>query len=319
MRVDRSIDVPFRTQQFVALAVQTGSFHKAARTLGIHAAVISRSVHRLETELGFKLFDRSRNHFSVTPAGERFVGEIIEAVAHVERACDLGRYTAQIEHGPLRIGYSAYIHSRLVPLLEELTLESSTTWSESGENPGIDVASRPELECGTTLQLVERVERGSLHAALGVVPVRGEHLTIYPIMHEPFSLGLSKNHPLAKQPAVPAKDLDGEPLFLFPRRIHPLLHDHITDYIESTGARPVIHEVMSLAHAVEIVSHNIGVALLPRSAASLSAMGVLFKPVSDKLLSMETALFYCHDRHDNRLPLLIRTLQSQIRRLIPER
>lgn len=319
MRADQTIDVPFRTQQFVALAAQTGSFHKTAQTLGIHAAVITRSIHRIETELGFKIFDRSRNHFSVTPAGEEFVREIIEAVAHVERACDLSRYIAQIEHGPLRIGYSAYIHSRLVPLLEGLTLEGSSTWTEGGGASGMGAASRPAIECGTTLQLVDRVERGSLHAALGVVPIRGEHLTMYPIMREPFSLGLSKNHPLAKQPAVAAIDLDGEPLFLFPRRIHPLLHDHITDYIESTGAKPVIHEVMSLAHAVEIVSHDIGVALLPRSAAGLSAMGVLFKPVSDKLLSMETALFYCHGRHDNRLPTLIRTLQSHIRRAAPDR
>ena len=35
MHADRKIDVPFRTQHFVILAVQAGSFHMAARASGI--------------------------------------------------------------------------------------------------------------------------------------------------------------------------------------------------------------------------------------------------------------------------------------------
>lgn len=321
MRTDRKVDVPLRTQQFVILAAQAGSFHKAARFLGVDPSVVVRSINRLERELGVKLFDRTRQRFSVTPAGAPFVREIIEAVAHVERACDLSRCLAQIDQGALRIGYSAYANSRLIPILEKLEIgpeASQHSGTHTALGPALDnsfSASRLLLESGTTIQLIDRVQRGDLHAAFGVSPITEVHLSVHPIAQEPFSLSVSKNHRLAKQPSIFAKDLDGETVFLFPRAAHPLLYDRTLDYIESTGARPQIREVMSFTHSMEIVSHNFGVALLPRSASRFSCMGVLFKPITDKLLWMETALFYSTDRRDTRLALLLDEMLSQARRI----
>ncbi|MGC2164302.1 MAG: LysR family transcriptional regulator [Silvibacterium sp.] len=320
MRTDRKVDVPFRTQQFVILAAQAGSFHKAARALGVDPSSIVRSINRLERDLGVKIFERTRQRFTVTNAGASFVREIIEAVAHVERACDLSRYRAQIDQGPLRIGYSTYAHSRLIPILE--TLEVGSERLSPGSNsagwaaaPGASVAdSKLALESGTTVELAERVQRGSLHASFGVTPIPGDRLSIHPITREPFSLSVSKNHRLAKQPSVLARDLDGETVFLFPRPAHPLLYDRTLEYIASTGANPRIREVLSLTHTMEIVAHNFGVALLPRAASRFSCMGVLFKPIADKLLWIETALFYCVDQQDTRLPLFLDELLSQTRR-----
>ena len=116
------VDVPFRTQQFVILAAQAGNFHRAARTFGVHPSVVVRSIDRLETDLGAKIFERTRSHFTVTEAGKLFIREIRNAVTHVERAHDLLRYYSQIRQGPFRLGYSAYILSRLIPVLERLEL-----------------------------------------------------------------------------------------------------------------------------------------------------------------------------------------------------
>ena len=318
MSTDRKIDVPFRTQQFVILAVQAGNFHKAARALGVDPSVIIRSVDRLERDLGAKIFARSRNHFTVTHAGEFFVREIQDAVAHVERACDLTRYYAQIHQGPLQLGYSAYTHSRLIPILERLNLPSAP------EPKGIFGFARkpapppnPEarilLQSGTTLHLVDSVLRGRLHAAFGVQPMLEEGLRVEPIAREAFCLCVSKNHRLAKQPSVFAKELDGEMLYFLPRSVHPGLYDRTVEYLESTGAKPVLREVMSFTHAAEIVARNFGVALLPRSASGFSHTGVLFKPITDRLLWIETALFLRQDRGEDRMRWLLHTLRSQVR------
>ncbi len=122
MQTDWSINIPFRTQQFLLLAAQAGSFHRAAKTFGVHPSVLARHIDRLESDLGVKLFDRDRNTFSVTEPGRLFVEEIQEAMTHSARAWDLARYQSHIEQGPFRLGYSAYIHSRLVPVLERLDL-----------------------------------------------------------------------------------------------------------------------------------------------------------------------------------------------------
>jgi hypothetical protein len=85
IRTDRKVDVPFTTQKFVILAAQAGSFYKAARSLGVDPSVVARSINRLERELRVRLFDRTRQRFSVTHAGASFVREIIEAVIVIDR------------------------------------------------------------------------------------------------------------------------------------------------------------------------------------------------------------------------------------------
>jgi len=42
---------------------------------------------------------------------------------------------------------------------------------------------------------------------------------------------------------------------------------------------------------MDLVAHGLGVALLPQSASHLSRSGVMFKPVADLHLQIETALF----------------------------
>jgi len=312
-------DVPFRTQQFVILAAQAGNFHKAARILHVDPSVIIRSIDRLERDLGAKIFERGSNHFSVTEAGRLFVREIQHAVTHVERACDLIRYHAQIERGPFRLGYSAYIQSRLIPVLERLKLPSKTSsedrieTNEESDPPSLNVESRISLQSGTTVQLIDRVQRGELHAAFGVQPLLESGLRTEPITREPFCLCVSKNHRLARQPSVLARDMDGEIVFFLPRAAHPGLYDQTIEYIESTGAKPILREVISFSHAMEFVAHNFGVALLPRSASRLSHMGVLFKPISDRLLWIETALFLRQDQRDERLRWFVPELLLQIK------
>lgn len=109
------------------------------------------------------------------------------------------------------------------------------------------------------------------------------------------------------------RDLDGEVVFFLPRAIHPELYDQTIQYMESTGARPVLREVLSLSHTMEIVTRNFGVALLPRSASHLSHIGVQFKPVSDKLLSIETALFLRRDQREERNQWLLNSLLTSLK------
>jgi LysR family transcriptional regulator, benzoate and cis,cis-muconate-responsive activator of ben and cat genes len=312
MNTDGKIDVPFRTQQFVIVAVQAGNFHKAARALGIDHSRIVRSIDRLERDLGVKIFDRTRQKFSVTRAGVAFVNEIREAINHVERACELARYNAHISDGPLRLGYSAFVHSKVVPVLERFGFPSQADSENGATQQSVD--SKMKLACGTTIDLIERVMRGALHAALGVAPLRSDSLAIHPVAREPYCLAVSRNHRLARQNTLLAKELDGEPVFFIPRSLHPAFYDHTVDYIQSTGASPVFRETRSFTHTMEIVAHDFGVALLPRSAARFSHVGVTFKPISDKLLWIETVLFHPLDQEDNLRLKFLHELLSEVRR-----
>ncbi|MGZ3403491.1 MAG: LysR family transcriptional regulator [Phenylobacterium sp.] len=90
-------------RQVVAIASH-GSFVKAAQDLGISQPTLSRSILRLEDELGLRLFDRSGVGAVLTPVGH-FVAErahsIIGETARLEREVELVN-SGQI--GQIRIG-----------------------------------------------------------------------------------------------------------------------------------------------------------------------------------------------------------------------
>jgi LysR family transcriptional regulator, benzoate and cis,cis-muconate-responsive activator of ben and cat genes len=317
MRMDRKLDISLKTQKFITTAALMGSFHRAAKSLGVDHSVIVRNINQLERDLGVRIFDRNRSHFAVTSAGRVFIREIMQAIERAERACDLARYHAQIERGPLRIGYSAYIHSRLVPILER--------WWSSASNVELKkqmpddplralTESRTELCSASTRQVVDLVSRGALHAGFGIQPIEDENLIVHPVVRETFCLAVSKNHHFAKQTSIFIRDLDGAIVFFLPRTAHTAFYDQTMEYIDSTGAKPVMREVLSLTHVLEIVAHNFGVALLPRSASQVSHLGVIFKPIADKLLWIETAFFQRFDQQDERIVSFMNELLSHLRR-----
>jgi DNA-binding transcriptional LysR family regulator len=110
-------------------------------------------------------------------------------------------------------------------------------------------------------------------------------------MREPFCLCVPKNHPLAQRPSVSIRDLHAQVMYWTPRTFNPSFYDQVTEYIQSTGAKVVYQQICSITHAIEMVSHGLGVAMLPRTASRLSHSGVVFKNITDRYLQFETAMF----------------------------
>ena len=117
---------------------QEGSFIRAAQKLGVAQPSLTRRVAWLERSLGTRLFHRTSRSVELTEAGRLFVMESAVSLEHADRAWDLARRQALIEHGPYRIGYSPYTHSAFLPLLYRL-------------NPPGDEPSGVVLETASTL------------------------------------------------------------------------------------------------------------------------------------------------------------------------
>lgn len=57
---------------------------QAAKIHGIPQPAMSKTIASLESELGVKLFDRSKNHLSLTKAGQLFMPEVEKALEHLD-------------------------------------------------------------------------------------------------------------------------------------------------------------------------------------------------------------------------------------------
>jgi DNA-binding transcriptional LysR family regulator len=294
---------PLEVNILIVVIAQEGNFIRASKKLGITPPSLTRRVSSLERSIGVKLFDRSTRNVQLTTAGRLFVQESSISIMHAERAWDLARFQAQIQIGPYRIGYSPYTHSAFLPLLNGL---GPVLHSPGDEPSGI------VLETANTLELVERVLRGKLHAALGVGRLSDRDLWVQRVGQEGFSVCLPRNHRLAQKPGVTAHDLDREMVFWMPRSLQPRFYGRVMKYIASLGVQPLFREVKSEAHALEFVAHGFGLALLPRSAAHITHAGTVFKPLTDRYLGIETVLFMRRDQRYGDLKDLVDDLFSRL-------
>ena len=97
--------------------VETGSFSKAARELGLSQPSASRAVAALEQRLGVKLIARTTRQISVTGAGEALLLRGREALAAIDDAESAARGADRLS-GILRVALPpTYGARRIVPLL----------------------------------------------------------------------------------------------------------------------------------------------------------------------------------------------------------
>jgi DNA-binding transcriptional LysR family regulator len=292
------------TNMLIVRIAQEGSFIRAARKLGIAAPSLTRRVASLERSIGVKLFERSTRHVALTTAGKLFVQESSLSLSHAERAWDLARYQAQVESGPYRVGYSPYTHASILPLLYR---------ANPVQHPPGDEPSGVAVETASTLELVERVLRGRLHAALCVGPIIDRDLWVQRIGSEALTVCMPRGHRLSQKTGVAAHDFDQEIVFWMPRSAQPRFYDRVMRYIGSLGVRPLFREVKSATHALECASRNFGLALLPRSGASrLSYTGIVFKPLTDRYLGIETVLLMRRDQRYGKLKDVVDDLLRQL-------
>lgn len=105
-----------RASTFVRV-VETGGFTRAAEALKLPPSSISRSVARLEEELGVALLERTTRKVSLTDAGRAFFERAREALAGLAQANELALDAAREAHGTVRMAVPPELGPRLGEVL----------------------------------------------------------------------------------------------------------------------------------------------------------------------------------------------------------
>jgi len=269
---------------FLEAVLEEGSFVRAADRLHTTHSTISRSLKALNNGLGINLFDKTPRGLKPSSVGQIYGTQIRRSLEQAKLAFDLARYEANLHQCPFYVGHSPYIHGSLLPLLEQLILPGS-------EAPPIILRSAP------TIQLVWRVRCGEIQAGFGVLPIVDKALWIERIAHEQFCVCITEHHRLATHSRLAARELSNETLVWIPRSLHRLFYDQTVNYLRTLKFDPRrFQEASTITQALDFAAHGVGVALIPQSASRFQRPGVLFKPLTDELIRIETALFVRKDQ-----------------------
>lgn len=159
---------------FHAVAIHK-NISKAAKDLYISQPAVSKSITKLEQELGVTLFIRNSRGVTLTEAGEI----LYKSTSHAFHSLDLGEKTIQKLHnlgvGQLKIGASTTLCKYL--LLSYLNVFIKNY-------PHIKIM----INCQSTFHTIESIKNGSIDIGLISEPPEKDELYFYPIqqIHDIF-------------------------------------------------------------------------------------------------------------------------------------
>lgn len=145
-----------QVQTLVAIA-DLGTFAAAAQALHLSPPAISLHIKELETRMDTALLLRGRRQAVLTAAGEVLVAHGRQLLDASDELIDLVQRRASGREGLVKVGVSAGVSTRLLPMmLEQLSQRS----------PGVEV----KLEAVGSADAMQRLRAGSLDVAIVASP-----------------------------------------------------------------------------------------------------------------------------------------------------
>ncbi|GLI05112.1 LysR family transcriptional regulator [Paenibacillus tyrfis] len=271
---------------FVTVAEEL-HFGRAAARLNMAQPPLSQQIRKLEEELGFSLFSRSKQHVELTDAGKVFLEESRSALARVEQAREAAEKASRGQTGRLAIGFVGSATYHIVPLLQQYRLRF----------PSVELKLH-QMKSGSQLQALHEK---SIHLGIVRASIHSPHLNTELFMREPFMAVLPEAHPLAGRQALSVRDLEHEPFILSPRQNGSTYHDAVIHLCYKAGFSPNIAlEAPEILTVVAFVAEGMGVALVPASFRHQQNQGVVYRDIREAPV-LETAFIW---RKDEKAPVL---------------
>jgi len=175
-----------------------GSFVKAADEVGVAQPTLSKSISRLEDELGLKLFDRSGAGARVTPMGALIVQRAETIIAEAERLARDIELTAAGRIGEARIGVGPAMRGVLPDLAAAL----------AERFPSL----RLKLHVEMRERLLADLRAGALDVAITAqAEDLGADYVQFEVLSEPVLAVASPHHPLAGRETISVREFAAWP------------------------------------------------------------------------------------------------------------
>jgi LysR family hydrogen peroxide-inducible transcriptional activator len=242
-----------RDLEYAVAVARERHFGRAAESCGVSQPTLSEQVRKLESILGFALFERTTRSIEPTVRGAVILREAEALLGSARRLLDDARRTAEPLTGELRLGAIATLGPYYLPSVIAL-----------GRRQFPRLALR--LRESTTDELLAGLRNGALDAILVALPVPMDGLIAEPLFFEPFRLACPSEHELAQRPHVGLRDLKRGPLLLM--EDGHCLRDQA---LSLCNPRPLPNQ-SRYASSLEMLRHMIaageGISVLPLLAAS---------------------------------------------------
>jgi LysR family hydrogen peroxide-inducible transcriptional activator len=240
--------------RYVVAVARTGNFSRAAEQCHVAQPSLSQQIHKLEDELGERLFDRMKREAKLTAQGEVFLRRAVRILEEVDAARREASDAQKLLRGTLTVGVLPTIAPYLLPaVLAEFMAKF----------PGVEIVVQEE----TTARLLKLAHSYEIDLALVSRPIADDRLEVRDLFTEELLLALPPRHPLTRKRAVTLGDLQRERLIVM-KEGH-CLSDQVLGFCERRDLKPNISFRSAQLETIQaLVCSGLGLSLIPAMAAN---------------------------------------------------
>ncbi|AEJ42292.1 LysR family transcriptional regulator [Alicyclobacillus acidocaldarius] len=219
---------------------------RAAMELRIAQPSLSKTIARLEAELGVPLFDRTGRNLRLNAYGRAFLARVDRALTEIEEGKRELRQMAKANEETVILTVST---TRLLPGLLRAFLR---------EHPRV----RIRQYTGSAEEMAMQIVRGEADFCIAGAEIKGDEIAWEPLMVEEVYLIVPPDHPLSGRGVVRLAELRDEP-FICVNKGHEFRE--LTDgFCRRAGFEPKVHFSGDEADVIaDLVRQGLGVAFVP--------------------------------------------------------
>jgi len=236
---------------FDALAT-TRNFGRAAELVAVSQPALSAQIAEMERLLDVKLVERQRTGAVLTREGEELLPEIRDILERTERLADRVKLNRGPFGGRLRLGIIPTVAPYLVPrLIPELR----------ARYPQLAIELKELLTAGC----LDDVRHGRLDCAIVALPAAGEGVENLFLFEDRFLIASAEDENTILMSPMTEDRVDVERLLLLEEG-HCLRDQALAVCGARAGRRVANYGATSMATLLQMVSHGMGITLIPEIA-----------------------------------------------------
>ncbi|WP_337778481.1 LysR family transcriptional regulator, partial [Mitsuokella jalaludinii] len=222
-------------------------FTQAAEEMAVSQSALSRSIQKLEQELGVTLFERHGRTSDLTEAGQKFLFHVDRVI----RELALAEQEIELDNGGAGVVHLSFLHSlgdTFLPLILRQFHE---------RYPHIDV----KLNQQSSSMLAEQLTSGETDICLCSTMNEPDTAWMY-LWSEEMFLVVPEDHPLAQKSRVSLREVGDEPFVAL--KPEYTLRQQVNQFLDLAESHPqIVFEGDEVHTLVSFVAAHLGVSVLP--------------------------------------------------------
>jgi len=226
-------------------------FATAAEKSFVTQPTLSMQIHKLEEDLGVKLFDRSKSPVVPTAIGKQIVAQAKIILRDAKRIEDLANLSDDELRGTFRIGVIPTVAPYLVPMFLRRFMQ---------KYPLVELVFEELL----TKEIISGLSEDRIDVGILATPVEMKQIYIEDLFTEPFVGYLSESHPLNGKSKLTLDDLNRTNIWLL-NEGHCFRDQtvRICKEVDESPKASIRFESGNLETLKKLVEQNFGMTLLP--------------------------------------------------------